>query len=73
MRGTEKITWEDTSHWFLRHHMMGHVIDPTSSQFKTTPNYELGRHRAFLTTEPSLRARELIRRCWNARWKREEK
>ena len=50
---------EGDTHWFLRHES-GIVLDPTVSQFKTTPDYTLGRGRGFLTKQPSKRASALM-------------
>lgn len=40
--------------------MVDRVIDPTRSQFATTPDYSKGRGRGFLTGEPSARARAMM-------------
>ena len=46
---------EGDSHWFLRHEK-GVVVDPTSQQFKTMPDYSKAVGRGFLTKLPSKRA-----------------
>lgn len=38
------------------------VIDPTSSQFKTPPDYSKGVGAGFMTKGPSKRAREMMER-----------
>lgn len=52
---------ETDSHWFLKH-SSGLIIDPTVSQFDSTPDYSLARGRGFLTKQPSKRARSLMGR-----------
>lgn len=37
------------------------ILDPTASQFKTTPDYSKGRGRGFLTKGPSKRAKALMK------------
>lgn len=61
-----QIEWEGVSHWYLSD-MTGDVIDLTSSQFDTTPDYPLGKRRGFLTKEPSKRSQTLISRLEPAR------
>lgn len=53
---------EGSVHWYLvmRHRDMTRVIDPTASQFKTTPDYSVGRGRGFLTRKPSKRAQKMM-------------
>lgn len=49
------------SHWYLQDH--GEVLDPTAEQFGTLEiPYEEGRPCAFLTSLPSKRAQEVMRR-----------
>jgi hypothetical protein len=49
---------EGSSHWFL---LDGEkVVDPTSDQFESTPNYLKARGRGFMTKKPSKRAQMLI-------------
>lgn len=54
------IHHEGDTHWFLINTLSGQRLDPTVSQFKTTPNYEKARGRGFLTKSPSKRARLLM-------------
>ena len=66
------VRHEGAVHWYLvraRDFHLGlklgtledrQVIDPTVSQFKTTPDYSKGRGRGFLTKKPSKRARALM-------------
>lgn len=49
------------THWFLRRGER--VIDPTAQQFPEPVPYHLGRGSGFLTSNPSKRARELLRRA----------
>lgn len=51
---------EGDTHWFLRH-ASGLILDPTVSQFATTPDYTRARGRGFLTRQPSRRAAALMR------------
>jgi len=52
-----------TTHWWLRHRTRGTVVDPTAPQLGGKRfDYEMGRRAAFLTTRPSKRAMELMRR-----------
>lgn len=48
------IRHEGSSHWFLIWN--NKIIDPTVGQFKTVPNYNDARRKAFLTKTPSKRA-----------------
>jgi hypothetical protein len=48
-------------HWFLKHEN-GLILDATSDQFKTKPNYDLARGTGFLTKQPSRRAKNLMER-----------
>jgi len=51
-------------HWWLVN-SAGERLDPTAEQFSdlgTTPPYEHGGKKGFLTREPSARAAEIIRR-----------
>ena len=50
---------EGDSHWYLRH-SSGLILDPTVKQFKSRPNYSLGRGKGFLTKRPSKRAKVLM-------------
>jgi len=52
---------EGDSHWFLRH-SSGLMLDPTSPQFATPPDYSKARGRGFLTRRPSKRAQQLMAR-----------
>jgi hypothetical protein len=54
------------THWWLVHRETGQVLDPTKPQLNGHPfPYEKGRRASFLTTKPSRRARELMRRMSN--------
>ena|SRR5438477_2282619 len=62
------VKHEGQPHWFLRD-ASGAVIDPTVTQFKTTPPYDRARRRRFLPlggreepNAPSARARVIMRR-----------
>jgi hypothetical protein len=55
------IKHEGSPHWFLRN-KDGEVIDPTADQFKTPVPYDKARAIGFLTSVPSKRAREVLRR-----------
>jgi hypothetical protein len=52
---------EGDVHWFLKHEN-GLILDATSEQFKTKPNYDLARGTGFLTKQPSRRAKNLMER-----------
>jgi hypothetical protein len=52
------LKWENDNHWYLQRGET--IVDPTASQFKTTPDYALGKGKGFLTKAPSRRARELM-------------
>jgi hypothetical protein len=57
------VTTSSTYHdGYAETSMVDRVVDPTASQFKTTPDYSRGRGRGFLTKRPSKRARALMRR-----------
>jgi hypothetical protein len=49
------------SHWFLKHRT-GIILDATASQFLQAPDYRFAKARGFLTSYPSKRATELMRR-----------
>ena len=55
------IRWEGEPHWFLRG--PNGVIDATASQFKSRPDYPTGVPKGFLTSAPSSRAAEVMRRA----------
>lgn len=51
------------THWWLKNKETGEIIDPTKEQYTSlgfNPPYEKGRPCAFLTREPSQRAKKLI-------------
>ena len=52
---------ENDTHWFLKH-ISGLIIDPTSSQFKTKPNYLNGKGCGFLTKNASKKAKVLMKK-----------
>lgn len=57
-----RMIWEDVPHWYLS--IGGTVQDITSSQFKVTPDYSLGKPRSFMTPHhPSKRARIVMDRA----------
>jgi hypothetical protein len=57
------ITGPGYTHWYLKHRITGHIVDPTATQWgKTRIPYERGRGTGFLTRKPSKRCLELIRR-----------
>ncbi len=58
----QHIKVNNMSHWFLKD-KLGKIIDPTAKQFDFKVNYENGRGKGFLTTYPSKRCRELLKRC----------
>lgn len=54
---------DNGTHWWLVHSDTGEVIDPTEPQLDGDPfPYELGHKQQLLTTTPSRRSRELMRR-----------
>lgn len=55
-----RMRHEGDTHWFLKH-SKGLILDVTSHQFKTQPDYTKARGAGFLTREPSKRARELMK------------
>lgn len=55
-----RLKHEEDTHWFLRNKYAGFILDPTVSQFKYPPNYELARGSGFLTKQPSARAKILM-------------
>lgn len=60
---------EGDTHWYLMH-SSGLIIDPTVSQFKTIPNYALGKGIGFLTKKPSKKAKLLMK---NIVWQENKK
>lgn len=54
-----RLKHERDTHWYLQH-SSGLIIDPTSSQFKTPPDYSKGVGCGFLTKRPSKRAALLM-------------
>ena len=53
---------EGDTHWFLAGTKSGDIVDVTSTQYEQPVNYERRVMAAFMTTVPSRRAAELIRR-----------
>lgn len=51
---------EDEPHWFLEHRKTGTIVDITSDQFKSKPDYAKARGKGFLTKSPSRRCRVLL-------------
>jgi hypothetical protein len=37
------MVWEGFSHFFIKNVITGTIVDPTSTQYKKVPNYNLGR------------------------------
>ncbi len=56
------ISHEGAPHWWLRL-ASGEMVDVTAEQFSTPVPYAQGRGRGFLTSHPSQRAAELLRRA----------
>jgi len=54
------------SHWFLKHES-GFILDLTRSQFKSPIDYSKARGAAFLTKQPSKRAKKLLIRIKDSR------
>ncbi len=52
---------DGVSHWYLRD-SEGRVLDLTALQFPVEPDYSQGTGKGFLTSKPSKRAQEIIRR-----------
>jgi len=50
---------EGDTHWYLRH-ASGVIVDATAAQFRTPPDYRIGKGAGFLTKAPSKRARALM-------------
>lgn len=53
------------THWWLRNRKTGVIADPTADQYRSIgeePPYQAGRAGGFLTSAPSKRAAEIIRR-----------
>ncbi len=55
------LRWEDAPHWFIQA-PDGRVIDLTSEQFKTMPDYAQAKGKGFLTDRPSRRCSQLLLR-----------
>jgi len=55
----------DVIHWYLIDTSTGNVVDPTADQFDSLPDYDQGRRRGFLTTNPSKRAQKLLEKVNN--------
>lgn len=56
----KRLKMPGDNHWFLKHRGTGEVLDPSVRQFKYLPNYQLAVNAAFMTREPSKRARALM-------------
>ena len=54
------VKHEGDTHWYLLQKETNLILDPTSSQFKTKPDYTKSKGCGFLTNHPSKRARELM-------------
>ena len=55
------VRHEGAPHWYLLVDGVG-IVDATAGQFREPPPYSEGRGKGFLTSEPSKRAAELLRR-----------
>lgn len=55
-----RLSHEGTTHWFLEDKSEGEILDPTSDQFNTTPDYSERTRTGFMTKEPSNRAEVVI-------------
>lgn len=53
------ISMKPLNHWFLKHES-GTILDVTSSQFDSPPDYDKARGCGFLTKKPSERAKQLM-------------
>lgn len=56
------------THWWLKNKLTKEIVDPTKEQYTSIgiePPYDKGRPCAFLTREPSARARDLMTRIEN--------
>lgn len=63
-----RLRHEGDVHWFLRNARTGQRLDATASQFKTRPPYHKAIRSAFLTKEPSKRARAMMEQLvWQSR------
>jgi hypothetical protein len=60
------IQHEGAPHWFLVDTKKREIIDLTAGQFKTPVPYSRAKGKGFLTSKPSKRAAELIRRATKA-------
>ena len=61
----KRFKYAGDTHWFLYNRLTNQRLDPTRSQFATPPDesdYFFARGGGFLTSKPSRRARELMRR-----------
>jgi len=56
------VSHEGSNHWFLVDEVTTQLIDVTANQFMTPVPYPKARRKGFLTTKPSKRAVELMRR-----------
>ena len=56
-------TEDGRTHWWLQHAETGEIVDPTAPQLDNDRVYSTGGRQAFLTQDPSKRARELIGRA----------
>lgn len=55
-----RMSCYNDTHWFLKH-SSGLILDPSSLQFKTPPDYSQARGSGFLTKHPSKRAVALMK------------
>lgn len=55
-------THEGGPHHWLKNRITGEIIDPTASQFRTAVPYDQGTCSGWLTSKPSKRAAEVMRR-----------
>lgn len=54
------VRHEGEPHWYLKDKLSGEIVDPTVSQFKSPPDYSLGKGKGFLTSRPSKRAQIVL-------------
>jgi hypothetical protein len=64
------MTWEGFSHFFIKNVKTGDIIDPTCSQYKHTPNYNLGKG-CWINQRgrgPTKRARIVLKAMGGQQW-----
>ena len=58
-----RLKMSGSTHWYLQDRKSGEIVDLTASQFNGTIPYHKGLGCGFLTTKPSKRCLELLRRA----------